>query len=235
MNFPKLLILLPFFLFQNCDNKEDLKPIAELPTTTQDTPFHSYLALGDSYTIGQGVSPEERWPNQLQAALATDSIYIDTLSIIAQTGWTTANLIDNIASQNPPPQDIVSLLIGVNDQFQNKPYEVFTDGFDELLQTAIDLAGSSDNVFVVSIPDYGVTPFGSNNSATIAMELDEYNAYMEGECEGLDIPFINITEISRALEGDENALASDNLHPSGYQYGLWVEEMFAEVKVLLGE
>jgi len=184
---------------------------------------HSYLALGDSYTIGQGVSQLESWPYQLSDSLLEYALSIDTLTVIAQTGWTTANLLDNIESQQPQKHDLVSLLIGVNDQFQSRPFEDFQTGFDELLQIAIDRASGKSNVMVISIPDYGVTPFGSSNSATIAMELDEYNAYMEGECNALDIPFINITTISRELEDDEQALASDNLHPSGYQYSKWVE------------
>jgi lysophospholipase L1-like esterase len=197
-----------------------------LDTTGMDsTSSITYLALGDSYTIGQGINQNMNFPNQLSDSLGAytaDSISVD---IIAQTGWTTRNLLDAISQENPAPHDVVSLLIGVNNQFQNQSYFVFQDEFNELLDISIYLAGDTSAVFVVSIPDYGVTPFGSSNSQNIAEALDNYNAYMKGQCDELQIPFIDITSISRELGDSDGALAPDNLHPSAAQYALWVEKM----------
>ena len=203
------------------ENESELAPI-------------KYLALGDSYTIGQGVELAESWPLQLGAKLIENSFSIDKNDIIAQTGWETTDLLNAIADSSLEDYNLVSLLVGVNNQFSNRPFETYTTEFDLLLDQAIELAGT-DRVFVVSIPDYGVTPFGSNNSENIAFELDEYNAYAAAKCQALNIPFINITEISRQLGDSNGALASDNLHPSGTQYGSWVEEMLPIVLNLLEE
>ncbi len=197
-----------------------------------DTIF-SYLALGDSYTIGQGVAEEERWPMQLKDSLQLSGLVINDLKIIAKTGWTTTKLIDAIADENPTPYDLVSLSIGVNNQYQNKPFDLFETELEALLNTALDLTRDSNRVFVVSIPDYGVTPFGTNNSEEIGEELDQYNEYTAQRCLALGIPYVNITQISRELGSGENALAADNLHPSGFQYSKWVEEILPTVKELL--
>jgi lysophospholipase L1-like esterase len=194
-----------------------------------------YLALGDSYTIGQGVEESERWPNQLIVELETNDFTVENSEIIAQTGWRTSNLINAIDNSNPQDFNLVSLLIGVNNQFNNQNFDVFISEFNELLQKSISIAGNSGRVFVVSIPDYGVTPFGNSwgNPEQIASELDAYNNYMMQRCAELNIPFINITEISRDLGDSEGALASDNLHPSGAQYTLWVEEILPVVLELI--
>ena len=197
-----------------------------------------YLALGDSYTIGQGVQIVEGWPFQLYRNLEKNDIEIRELKIVAKTGWTTRNLLDAIEDtdlSNLKNEKLVSLLIGVNNQFQNLPFEQFETEFDLLIEKAIQLAGNMDKVFVVSIPDYGVTPFGSNNRERIGQELDEYNLYIKHKCAALDIPFIDITEISRELGDSEGALASDNLHPSGLQYEKWVETILPVVLDLVTE
>lgn len=193
----------------------------------------NYLALGDSYTIGQGVEEMLRWPIQLSDSLAILNYDIASTDIIAKTGWTTRNLIDAMDNTEIGSYNLVSLLIGVNNQFQNIPFSTFETEFDVLLDRSIDIAGDINRVFVVSIPDYGVTPFGSSNSEDIGLELDMYNDYIASKCEEKDIPFINITEISRALGDSPNALASDNLHPSGSQYSAWTNEIIPVVKELL--
>lgn len=211
-----------FALF-SCKNKarnqSDLVPV-------------KYLALGDSYTIGQGVDLAESWPIQLGAKLIENSFSVDKNDIIAQTGWETTDLLNALADSSLEDYNLVSLLIGVNNQFSNRPFETYTTEFDLLLNQAIELVGVN-RTFVVSIPDYGVTPFGSNNSENIASELDEYNAYAASKCQTLNIPFINITEISRQLGDNNGALAADNLHPSGTQYGKWVEEILPVVLEIL--
>jgi lysophospholipase L1-like esterase len=197
----------------------------------------NYLALGDSYTIGQGVTAAERWPMQLSERLEDLSFEVGNVALIAQTGWTTSNLLEAIENTNLAATDynLVSLLIGVNNQYQGKAFTLFETEFEVLLQKAIEIAGSKEQVFVLSIPDYGVTPFGSNNSESIARELDRYNAHIEQRCEEQAIAFINITPISRVLSDAPGALAKDNLHPSGSQYALWVEEALPAVLEILSK
>jgi lysophospholipase L1-like esterase len=197
------------------------------PNNPDENEAIKYLALGDSYTIGQGVVQEERWPNQLTVELEAEGYVVESLEIIAQTGWKTSDLINAVEANEPQDFNLVSLLIGVNNQFNSVPFQTFINEFEILIQKSIDIAGGSERVFVVSIPDYGVTPFGNSwgDPETIGAELDMYNDHMMQRCQQLGIPFINITEISRNLGDSEGALASDNLHPSGFQYSLWVEEI----------
>lgn len=216
-----LLIFGVFSCHNKAEKESELAPI-------------KYLALGDSYTIGQGIALADSWPLQLGGKLIENSFSVDKNDIIAQTGWETTDLLNALADSSLEEYNLVSLLIGVNNQFSNRPFETYTTEFNLLLDQAIGLAGS-DRVFVVSIPDYGVTPFGINNSENIAFELDEYNAYAAAKCQALNITFVNITEISRQLGDSNEALASDNLHPSGTQYGKWVEEMLPIVLNLLEE
>ena len=193
----------------------------------------SYLALGDSYTIGEGVNEQDRWPNQLIAELEKNGYIIDRARIVARTGWTTENLIDALENTQLDSFHLVSLLIGVNNQYQGQPFKKFEDEFAILLNKSISLAQSIDFVFVVSIPDYGVTPFGRTNRTQIGWELDQYNSYMKQVCSNLDIPFIDITEISRELGSSMGSLASDQLHPSGLQYGEWVKAILPHVLDLI--
>ena len=193
-----------------------------------------YLALGDSYTIGQGIDKGECWPIQLGTKLREMGFAVDKNDIIARNGWETTDLLNALAEASLKNYNLVSLLIGVNNQYTKKPFETYTKEFDLLINEAIELVGEN-RIFVVSIPDYGVTPFGSNNSEKIALELDEYNEYAASKCQVLQIPFINITEISRRLGDSNDALATDSLHPSGTQYGQWVEEMLPSVLEILNE
>ena len=206
----------------SCEEKE-----APHPTITV-----KYLALGDSYTIGQGVEESERWPNQLSAQLESNGIDVQKTQIIAQTGWKTSDLLNGIADSTLNDYDLISLLIGVNNQFWSQPFDVFQTEFDSLVNIAIEAVGE-ERIFIVSIPDYGVTPFGSSNSENIANDIDMYNGYISERCAEEGFPFINVTEISRQLGDSDGALAADNLHPSGYQYSLWVNEMLPSVLDLI--
>ena len=191
-----------------------------------------YLALGDSYTIGQGVEENERWPNQLSAQLESNGIEVQKTQIIAQTGWKTSDLLNGIADSTLNDYDLISLLIGVNNQFWSQPFDIFQTEFDSLVNIAIEAVGK-ERIFIVSIPDYGVTPFGSSNSENIANDIDMYNGYISERGAEEGFPFINVTEISRQLGDSDGALAADNLHPSGYQYSLWVNEMLPSVLDLI--
>ena len=193
------------------------------PPPPADTTHKRYLALGDSYTIGQSVAENERFPAQVAAVLLQDSIYFDTPEYIATTGWTTINLQDAIAQRNPVgPYDAVTLLIGVNDQYQHLDTAGYSQRFAQLLQQAIALAGNrKERVFVLSIPDYSVTPFGGG-SATIRQQVDAFNAINKRITLANNVAYINITEMSRLAATDPTLIAGDGLHPSGKQYAMWV-------------
>lgn len=191
-----------------------------------------YLALGDSYTIGESVTEKERWPVQLAEALRKKGKKVEGPTIIATTGWRTDNLANaiNIAKLKEE-YDLVSLLIGVNNQYQGKPIDQFTKEFEELLLTAIRLArGKKENVFVLSIPDYGYTPFGKSKQEKISKELDQYNSICRVITETHGVQYFYITPISRKGLEDPTLVASDGLHPSGKQYALWAEQVFNLMK-----
>ena len=219
-------------------SKNPPEDVIETPPTTIDTSYKiKYLALGDSYTIGQGVSPAYSYPIQLTDRLIADSIGVDTTIIIARTGWRTDALIDAINQENLTDTfDLVSLLIGVNNQYQGIPISVYETEFPELLQMAIDLAGGDKNrVFVLSIPDYGYTPFGEANQTTISAEIDLYNNINGAVTQAEGISWFDITPISRNGLSDPDLVALDDLHPSGKMYSQWVDLMYAEVRDKLME
>jgi lysophospholipase L1-like esterase len=187
----------------------------------------SYLALGDSYTIGESVSESERWPNQLAQALTKKGVAVAPPKIIATTGWRTDNLKDAIIKADlHHDYDLVSLLIGVNNQYQGKSAEQYAIEFEDLLKTAIALAkGKSNHVFVVSIPDYGYTPFGLTKKETISQQIDEFNAINKSISEKYNVAYYNITDLSRKGLDDPTLVAADKLHPSGKMYTLWMERI----------
>jgi len=188
------------------------------------------LALGDSYTIGQSVCETCRFPEQLKDSLLSNIANSDiTLDIIARTGWTTTALISAISSQNPSDDyDLVTLLIGVNNQYQNKPFSLYQSEFPQLLNTAIGLAkGEHKKVIVISIPDYAYTPFGQNSSnpELISEELDAYNNFAEAYSNEREVTYIYITDITREGLNNPDLVASDGLHPSELAYALFVERL----------
>jgi lysophospholipase L1-like esterase len=187
----------------------------------------SFLALGDSYTIGESVAEEERWPNQLADALSKKGKKVSKPTIIATTGWRTDNLKEAILKANLKNEyDLVSLLIGVNNQYQGKPAEQYAIEFEELLKMAISLAkGKRKNVFVVSIPDYGFTPFGLPKKEKISKQIDVFNNINKSISEKYKVAYYNITDISRQGIANPSLVAADGLHPSGKMYSLWVERI----------
>ena len=187
-----------------------------------------YLALGDSYTIGEGIAPEDRWPVRLADALRSEGIAIDAPRIVATTGWTTDELDAAIdAAALRPPFDLVSLLIGVNDQYRGRDVATYAPAFEALLQRAIGFAGGdATRVFVLAIPDWGVTPFGAHSgrdTAAIARELDAYNAAAASICAARSVAFVDIAPVSRARGGDAEMLADDGLHPSAALHAAWAQ------------
>jgi lysophospholipase L1-like esterase len=186
-----------------------------------------YLALGDSYTIGESVEPRDRWPNQLTSLLNQKGFQADKPVIIAATGWRSDNLMNAVAIANLKEEyDLVSLLIGVNNQYQARPVQEFEMEFEKLLNTCIRLArGKKENTFVVSIPDYGFTPFGLKNKEKISVAIDQFNESIKKICEKLDVKWIYITDISREGLNNPELIASDGLHPSEKMYALWAKQI----------
>ncbi|MEP6674282.1 MAG: SGNH/GDSL hydrolase family protein [Ferruginibacter sp.] len=189
-----------------------------------------YLALGDSYTIGEQVLPENSFPYQLTAILNKDQhdFYFDDPEIIARTGWTTDELQAAIdVAQIDQTYDLVTLLIGVNNQYRGRTVDEYQLQFKKLLMQAIDFAGGkTSNVFVLSIPDWGVTPFAEGrNKEAIALEIDAFNAAAENTCRKNQVTFIDITTGQRTDGSKKDFLAEDGLHPSGKEYAKWVQEI----------
>ena len=201
---------------------------------------NTYLALGDSYTIGEGVDPSQRWPVQLVDDLRTDGFNIEQARIIAKTGWTTDELMAAMdTTEFNPPYDMVSLLIGVNNQYRGRDTANYRKELGKLMDRAIELAGDdAKKVFIVSIPDWGVTPFAQQqgrNPGDIAEEIDAYNSIKMKMASRKGLDYINITNISREAINNPDYLADDGLHPSGKMYNAWVERILPVAKDILNK
>ncbi|PZD78065.1 SGNH/GDSL hydrolase family protein [Mesonia sp. K7] len=220
------LLLFTTFVFLSCaSQKQDAfaKP-------------KTYLALGDSYTIGESVAENERWPVQLVEKFNSDQISFQSPKIIAKTGWRTDELLEAIENElRDEKYDLVSVLIGVNNQYQGKEMAQFEREFEQVLRKAIEHSKKgAKGVFVVSIPDYGVTPFAKNaDSDKIAKEISTYNAISEKTAEKYEVDYYFITDISQKAASDHSLLAEDDLHPSGKMYELWIERFYDTVKAKL--
>jgi len=198
----------------------------------------NYLALGDSYTIGEGVAEDARWPVQLARALRGDGIGIGDPQIIATTGWTTDELDAAIDAAHPGHDyALVSLAIGVNNQYRGREVGNYRREFEALLQRAIGFAaGRSDRVLVLSIPDWGATRFGhesGHDTVRIARELDAYNAAAREICARHGVAFVDITPVSRTHGAEPAMLADDGLHPSAAMYALWTQATLPVAQRLL--
>ena len=198
----------------------------------------TYLALGDSYTIGESVPEDGRWPVQLAHALRADGIALADPRIIAATGWTTDELewgIDSV--QDLGTFDFVSLLIGVNNQYRSRSAVGYGGEFHTLLLRAIRFAhGRADRVLVLSIPDWGVTPFAAGDkrgAEAIGSEIDAFNAAARTVCAKEGVAFVDITPVSRARGAEAEMLAADGLHPSAAMYTLWAQAALPVARALL--
>jgi len=183
-----------------------------------------FLALGDSYTIGESVATSERWPVQLARLLREQQINIDDPTIIARTGWTTAELLAGIDRAKPQGvYELVSLLIGVNNQYRGQSEAEYRQEFVALLQRAIAFADQRPaRVIVLSIPDWGVTPFAKGrDQAAIGAAIDRFNAINREETERGGAQYVDVTPISRQAVSDPSLIARDGLHPSSKMYAEW--------------
>lgn len=195
----------------------------------------SILCLGDSYTIGEAVQANENFPNQLSRLLIDKGVKVSSLEIIATTGWTTSSLIEKIISRSDllnNRYDLVTLLIGVNNQYQNLPIEIYIKEFEELLMRSIEfVSGKASQVFVLSIPDYSYTPFGqSKDPFKISSEIDIYNQINRSIAERYSVNYLNITDYTRGGLNDPLLVASDDLHPSSKLYAIVAKELFTLIR-----
>lgn len=213
----------------DCNKQNTMQP-------TSDTLKYTYLALGDSYTIGQSVSMQQKFPAQTAALLQNEGILINSPQYIATTAWTTLDLQNAIAAQNPTgPFDVVTLLIGVNDQYQGLDTASYRVRFTQLLEKSIELADNKiTHVFVLSIPDYSVTPFASgSDTARISKEIDEFNSINMQVTLLYNISYINITPLTKEMKNDASLVAFDGLHPSGNEYAQWTALLAPLIKSVL--
>ncbi len=198
----------------------------------------SYLALGDSYTIGESVPVRESWPHQLTAALHCRGHLFAPPTVIAQTGWSCAELAEQVRLASQSEQisgryDLVSLSVGVNDQYRGWSVDEFERAFAALLDDAGAIASQPHRVFVLSIPDWGLTPFARQDQRDpnqIATEIDRFNARKSAICDERGIAFLDVTRLSRQ---HPELLAHDQLHPAGAQYAGWVSHILEAVLTLL--
>jgi len=196
------------------------------------------LALGDSYTIGEAVPEDARWPVRLAALLRARSVEVAPPEIVAQTGWTTDELARGIdAAQPRGPFDVVTLLIGVNNQYRGRPSSEYRDQLRDLLARAVAFAGgTSDRVIVLSIPDWSVTPFAEGSDRErVAREIEEFNAINLAEASRVGARYVDVTPISRRAAREPELIAGDGLHPSGDMYDEWARAVLPQtVGVLNG-
>ena len=226
----KKVLILPLFMMILLDCSP--QPIREeVPIPVR------YLALGDSYTMGEGVSEKERWPNQLADRLREKGHLVD-VTIVAHSGWTTFELGEGIRAARPQgAYDLVSLLIGTNNQHRGRDIENYRIQFQVLLDQAIVFAnGNPSSVLVLSIPDWSVTPFAMGmDRAQISAEIDEYNAINRALSEQAGVRYVDITSASRRASDNPSLLVADGLHPSGVLYATWVELILPEAILALSK
>jgi len=233
------LIIFSIIAFSGCTKKADVAVSESTPyikdTTTLkivNTDTIRYLALGDSYTIGEAEPLAVSFPYQLTDTLKGLGFKAQNPLIIATTGWTTNDLISAIAEHSALQNnyDFVTLLIGVNNQYQGGSQDTYRTQFIQLLHTAIAYAkGDKTSVFVLSIPDYGVTPFANGQDATIGPQIDAFNAINLQESNNAGVNYLDITGISREAATNSTLIAPDGLHPSASMYAQWVAKLFPMV------
>ena len=214
----------------NIDGQKDITAVFKKNYVGKNT--SKFLALGDSYTVGASVTFSERWPVQFLDELKLYTTAIDTLQIIATSGWRVDQLKFGMDNSNlEPPYGLVSLLIGVNNQYQGQNANDFRPEFIEMLEKSLKLVNNrKERFFVISIPDWGASPYGFGfDRAKVSKEINEFNSVVKEESEKRGLRYFDITAISRRALIDRTLIASDGLHPSGKMYKLWVDMMIPEI------
>lgn len=210
------------------NNEEILQLDDDIPEETNSIPKNiKILSLGDSYTIGESVCDKCKFPEQLKARLieVSEKDITINLQVLAKTGWTTTNLIDAIGNENIPSDfNLVTLLIGVNNQYQRKDFSLYQTEFPVLVSSAIKAASNKNNLIIISIPDYAYTPVGKGDE-NVSEEIDMYNNFAKDYCIKNEITFVNITDITRQGLINTALVASDNLHPSELAYSKFVDRL----------
>jgi lysophospholipase L1-like esterase len=196
----------------------------------------SFLALGDSYTIGEGVTERDGWPSRLVAGLRINGTGIDDPRVIARTGWTTDEILAAVREERVTDQfDLVTLLAGVNDQFRGLGVEQYRQSFDRLLHAAVGLAKLPSHLIVLSIPDWSVTPFATGRDRTaIAREIDAFNDVNRSAAASARTRYLDVTPSSRQASRNADLIAADGLHPSATMYSMWVDLLLPVVRGALG-
>ena len=226
-----------FCLLTSCSNGENKSIMISNNDTSATTNEYTYLALGDSYTIAQSVPSTESYPAQTVNILSAENVHFSAPEIIARTGWTTTDLLNKINSS--PPQrssyDIVTLLIGVNNQYQHLSEEQYKTEFTALLNKAIQYTNANKKrVIVLSIPDYSVTPFAQgSDTAYITQQIDLFNRINRTISLQSGVNYLDITAYTRMAANDHSLIAYDGLHPSGKEYRIWAKDLAALIKTIL--
>ena len=211
-------------------NGEDISDIFILEDNLSNSleSSYSFIALGDSYTIGEGVNENERWPNQFVDVAYENGVDFDQPIIIAETGWKTYDLLNAINQTNfTKKYDYVSLLIGVNNQFNSRSIYEFEEDLDKIMDKIDIIRKNNGSTIIISIPDWGYTPFAdSYNRDTISYEINLFNKSLKNFADKNDIKYVDVTEISRKTLTEDDLLASDNLHPNGLMYLEWAKKIY---------
>ena len=210
------------------DIEEDNSKLNEIDINNSSVSKFSFLALGDSYTIGEGVEESKRWPNQFIEIAYEKGLYFEKPKIIAQTGWKTYDLLNAINETNfTKKYDYVSLLIGVNNQFNSRSIYEFEEDLDKIMDKIDIIRKNNGSTIIISIPDWGYTPFAeSYNRDTISYEINLFNKSLKNFADKNDIKYVDVTEISRKTLNEDDLLASDNLHPNGLMYFEWAKKIY---------
>ena len=207
---------------------DDSLIIEENLNTSRESPF-SFIALGDSYTIGEGVTEGERWPNQFVNVAYENGVDFDQPIIIAETGWKTYDLLNAINQKNfTKKYDYISLLIGVNNQFNSRPLNEFEEDLNRLMYEMKKIKKNGGSIIIISIPDWGYTPFGeSSDMNDISKQINLFNNSLRKFASTNDLKYVDVTEISRRGINEPDLITNDNLHPSGSMYLEWAKKIYS--------
>ena len=209
------------------DDYSDTLTVDDNLNTPSESPY-SFIALGDSYTIGEGVNEDERWPNQFVDVAYENGVDFDQPMIIAETGWKTYDLLNAINQTNfSKKYDYISLLIGVNNQFNSRPIDEFEEDLNKLMDEMKRIKKNDGSIIIISIPDWGYTPFGeSSDMSDISEQINLFNSSLRKFASTNDLKYVDVTEISRRGINEPDLITNDNLHPSGTMYLEWAKKIY---------